>query len=266
MKLNEFLNEARGSGSFDYRFWFWAKKGSQYGFGYARQNIKVDIEKLNAPAGEGSSEFEKMLHPTVRQAVDALNQIQKAKEVEQSDEEYEVVEKKIKANTKRIQGVADLFSSPIVIHWLTDDKPTLVTIPHYKDGDVTDSAGKQIKVLEIFRDPETREFVTHHIDWSKVNINDEKTGDTLNTIMSKFIQTVFESESKGSKRKVARSAGLEQMKDLKFKTGDVEVISFKSADYNLLPKDLIGSKKIIGKINDIKKNFQKLLQKARAAF
>lgn len=262
MKLNEFLNEARGSGSFDYKFWFWAKKGSQYGFGYARQNIKVDIDKLNAPTGESSSEFEKTLHPTIRQAVDALNQIQKAKE-DAEDAEYEVVEKKIKANTKRIQGVADLFGSPIIIHWLTDDKPTIVTIPHYKDGDVTDSDGKQIKVLEIFRDPKTREFVTHHIDWSKVDINDKKTGDTLNTIMSKFIQTVFKSEDK---RKAARSTGLEQMKDLKFKTGDIEVVSFKQDDYNLLPKESIGSKKIIGKINDIKKNFQKLLQKARAAF
>ena len=55
MKFNEIINlyEARGKGSFDFRYWFWAKKGSSYGIGYARQDIKLDVtrkgnETLNA--------------------------------------------------------------------------------------------------------------------------------------------------------------------------------------------------------------------------
>ena len=54
------------------------------------------------------------------------------------------------------------------------------------------------------------------------------------------------------------------MSDLHFKDDGVEVKSFEDADYDLLPQDLIGSKKIVGKLKDIMAdNFQELLKRAR---
>lgn len=267
MNLKEHLNEERGSSSFDYKFWFWAKKGSQLGFGYARQDVQLDIEVKGKSLLSKETDFEKDMHPSVKKALNQFNK--KNEEVEDEDDvEMEVVEKKIKANTKRIQGIADLFSSPIIIHWLTSDKPDIVTIPRYKDGDVTDLNGKQIKVLDIFRDPEIREFVTHHIDWTKVNINDEKTGDTLNTIISKFVKLIFDGQDKKNTRKIARDIGISSiMSNLKFENKGIEVVSFSSIDYKFLPKQLIGSRKIISKLSEIKqKNADKLMQRARDAF
>jgi hypothetical protein len=263
MKLNRLIDridEARGSGSFDYKFWFWAKKGSQYGFGYARQNIKLDISVKNE---------EIKPHPTVQKAIDALDNIKDVeKELEKGDDaNLEVIEKKIKANTKRVEGIAQLFSSPIVIHWLTSDRPSVVKIPQYKPGDVTDSDGGHVKILEIFQDPDIREFITKHANLDSVTINDDKTGDTLNTIITKFVKLVFGDKGKGD-RKMARTSGLENvMSSLHFENNGIEVVSFKKTDYNILPKQLLGSKKIISKINEIKeKNFKKILGKARSAF
>lgn len=251
MRLDEVfeLTEARGSGSFDYRYWFWAKKGtSTYGIGYARQDVQVDIQKAGKEAAD---------------AAENINDVFSALEDEDT-ENLEVVEKKVKANTKRLKGIIDLFHSPIVIYWLNNDTPTVVEIPRTAPDDVTDSGGRRIDVVDLFTDARTSEFVTHVMDWDKVKIKDNK--DTLNTITAKFVRMLFGSDSSKKKiRSMARGAGLDIMKDLEFETDKgIKVKSFEDADYDILPKDLIGSKKIVKQLKDImEEKFQSLLKTAR---
>ena len=258
MKFREVteLDEERGSGSFDYRYFFWAKKGSSYGIGYARQDIQLDIARRG------------------RAALDALENIKdvlaslpdESKEAARKD--FEIVERKIKANTKRITGVADLFSSPIVVNWLSKEKPTVITLPKTKDGDVTDLDGRHIDVVELFRDPETREFVTDVIDWDKVIIND-KGGDTLNTVMAKFVAAVFGSASSAKNlRRVARGSGLDQiMKSLKFETDGIQIIPFDKRDYKLFPEEMVGTKKAPEMIQStVEKKFKRVFARAREVF
>ena len=246
------INEARGAGSFDYKYWFWAKKGSSLGIGYARQDITLDI------ARKGNEALD---------ALDNIKDVLDTLEKETGEPDFEVVERKVKANTKRIAGIVDLFSSPIVVNWLTGDRPTVVKVPKGRPDDVTDLDGKKINVVDIFRDPATREFVTDVMDWDKVIIND-KEGDTLNTVMAKFITTVFQSGSQKDMRKVARGAGLEGvMKSLKFEDKGIEVIPFKKEDYKIVPAEVIGSKKAPAALQKtIKEKFPQVLKRARAAF
>jgi len=177
MKFNQIirLDEAKGAGSFDYKYWFWGKKGSTFGLGYARQPIELDIQKKGSEALD---------------ALDSIKNVVKTLDSETDKKNIEIIEKKIKANTKRLTGIIDLLSSPIIINWLNRDPTVAVTIPRSKSGDVTDLDGRDIDVVKIFRDPSTQEFVTDVIDWDKVKIND-KEGDTLNTILAKFISSVF---------------------------------------------------------------------------
>ena len=256
MKFKEVLGEAKGSGSFDYKYWFWAKKGTSYGLGYARQPIQLDIQR------KGSD------------ALDALENIKDVLDNLPYDDskdtvDFEVAERKIKANTKRLTGIVDLFSSPIIINWLNKDPISTVVIPKSRDGDVTDLNGRDINVVQIFRDPDTQEFVTDAIDWSKVKIND-KEGETLNTLMAKFIQTVFAPGTTSKQRRTfARGEGLESiMSNLRFKDKNgVEIAPFKPADYDLFPKDMRGSKKMVGELKKIvEENFAKVLKGAREAF
>jgi hypothetical protein len=254
MKFNDaiVLQEARGAGSFDYKYWFWAKRNSTYGVGYARQDITLEISKKG------------------NEALDALENMKDVLDtLEKGDtEKLEVVEKKLRANTKRITGIVDLFSSPIVINWLTGDKPTIVKVPRSRPQDVTDLDGKTINVVEIFKDQETRDFLTEVMDWEKVIIND-KEGDTLNTILAKFISSVFGGGSdKKTVRKVARGSGLEGiMRSLKFEDKGIEVVPFKKSDYNILPQEVVGSKKAPAALQTaIKERFPEILKKARAAF
>lgn len=252
MRLDEIFNlsEARGSGSFDYKYWFWAKKGaSTYGFGYARQDINVDIQVAGKKAADAAE--------NILDVFDAL-------EDNEEDENLEVVEKKVKANTKRLKGIVNLFHSPIVIYWFNNDPPKTVELPRYEPKDVVDSSGRRIDVVDLFSDANTSEFVTKVMDWDKVAINDKK--DSLNTVTAKFIKHIFGSESSEKKiRALARGEGLEMaMENLHFETDDIEVKSFEDSDYDLLPQDLIGSKKIVSKIKDIMTDeFQKLLTTAR---
>lgn len=249
MRIDEVfeLTEAKGSGSFDYKYWFWAKKGSTYGFGYARQDVYVDIREKGKEIAD---------------AVDNLSSVLDVLDKEDLDN-LEVVEKKIKANTKRIKGIVDLFRSPIVIYWLNNDPPKVVEIPKTKEGDVTVN-GKQLDVVSLFDDAKTSEFVKTVIDWDKVDINDEY--DTLNTITAKFIRDLFSKDVKQSElRKIARNIGLEEvMTNLYFEKDGIEVKSFDDSDYKLLPKEHIGSKKIVSKLRDIIDNkFNELLKTAR---
>jgi hypothetical protein len=255
MKFNQIirLDEVKGKGSFDYSYWFWAKKGSSFGLGYARQPIELDIQK------KGS------------EAMDALDNIKNVmKTLEADKENIEVVEKKIKANTKRLTGIIDLLSAPIIINWLNRDPTVVIAIPRSKPGDVTDLDGRNIDVVKIFRDPSTQEFITDVIDWDKVKIND-KDGDTLNTILAKFISSIFApGVSKKQVRTYARGAGLEEiMGSLSFKDDKkgVEVAPFKKSDYNLFPKETRGSKKMVEYLRKlIDENFAKVLKNAREAF
>lgn len=246
------LHEARGAGSFDYKYWFWAKKGSSYGIGYARQDVQLDIARKGNEALDA-----------LENIWDVLDTLEK----EKGEPDFEVVERKVKANTKRIAGIADLFNSPIVINWLTGDKPTVVKVPQGRPDDVTDLDGKKIDVVRIFRDPETREFVTDVMDWDKVVIND-KDGDTLNTVMAKFISTVFQSGSQKDMRKVARGSGLDGvMRSLKFIDKGIEVIPLKKDDYKIISAEVIGSKKAPAALQKtIKEKFPEVLKRARAAF
>jgi len=252
MRLDEVyeLTEAKGSGSFDYKYWFWAKKGSSYGLGYARQDVKVDIQARGKEVADAIDNLSNVLDTIDKDDLDNL----------------EVIEKKVKANTKRIKGIVDLFRSPIVIYWLNNDPPKVVEIPKTKDGDVT-AGGKHLDVVGLFDDANTSEFLKTVIDWDKVDINDEY--DTLNTVMAKFIKDLFTGDAKQSEiRKMARNAGLEEvMSNLRFKKDDIEVASFEESDYNLLPKEHIGSKKIISKLKEVMdNNFKDLLQRARKRF
>jgi hypothetical protein len=249
MRLDEIfeLTEVKGSGSFDYKYWFWAKKGPTYGLGYARQDIKVDIQDKGKQAADAIDNISNVLDTLDKNDLDNL----------------EVVETKVKANTKRIKGIVDLFRSPIVIHWLNNDPPKVVEIPKTKDGDVTVS-GKQLDVVELFDDAKTSEFLKTVMDWSKVKINDEV--DTLNTVTAKFIRDLFTKEAKQSElRKIARTAGLEEvMTDLHFTNYNIEVKSFNDSDYDLLPQELLGSKKIVSKLKEIIDNkFAEVLKIAR---
>jgi hypothetical protein len=258
MKLYEAidLDEARGAGSFDYRYWFWAKKGVSYGLGYARQPIELDIQRKGAAAIDALD--------NIKDVLDTLEKEEKKKP------ELEVVERKIKANTKRLTGIVDLFGSPIVINWLNRDPPTTVTLPRDRKGDVTDLDGKDIDVVGIFRDPSTQEFVTEVMDWDKVKIND-KEGDTLNTILAKFISTVFApGGTRKSVRTLARGAGVEGvMKNLRFKDEKkgIEIAPFKPTDYKMFPSEMVGSKKMVGYLNTlVEKKFARVLKGAREAF
>lgn len=257
MKFNQIirLDEVKGAGSFDFRYWFWAKKGSSFGLGYARQPIELDIQKRGSEAID---------------ALDNIKNVIKALDSEAEKENIEVVERKIKANTKRLTGIVDLLSAPIIINWLNKDPTIAITIPRSRPGDVTDLDNKDIDVVKIFRDPSTQEFVTDVIDWDKVKIND-KDGDTLNTILAKFISSVFApGVSKKQVRTYARGAGLEEiMNSLSFKDDKkgVEVSPFKKTDYNLFPKEIRGSKKMVEYLKKlIDENFAKVLKGAREAF
>lgn len=251
MKLNEIfeLTEAKGSGSFDYNYWFWAKKDtSTYGLGYARQDIQVDIEAKGKSAIDDIENINNVLDTIDKDELDNLD----------------VVQKKIKANTKRLKGIVDLFHSPIVIHWLNNDPPKVVEIPKSKQGDVT-AGGKHLDVVSLFDDAKTSEFIKTVMDWDKVEIDDDVT--TLNTITAKFVRDLFTREDvkKSELRKIARNAGLDTvMKELSFEKDGIEVASFKDEDYKLLPKEKIGSKKIVSDLkNVISNNFQEILKTAR---
>jgi len=247
------LDEAKGSGSFDYKYWFWGKKGTSYGLGYARQPVQLDIQRK----GE--------------EAINALNNIKDVLSTIDSDgDNLEVVEKKIKANTKRLSGIVDLLSSPIVITWLNNEPTTAISVPRSRPGDVTDSRNRDIDIVRIFRDPDTQELLTDVIDWTKVKIDDSK-GDTQNTVLAKFIIDVFkEGRSSKTRRSYARSVGLENiMGDLKFKDykTNIEVRPFLKTDYNLFPKEIVGSKKMVSGLKKvIENNFAKVLKAARNAF
>lgn len=251
MRLDEVfeLTEARGSGSFDYRYWFWAKKGSStYGIGYARQDVQVDIQKAGKDAAD---------------AAENINDVLSALESDET-ENLEVVEKKVKANTKRLKGIIDLFHSPIVVYWLNNDPPKVVEIPRTAESDVTDLNGRRIDVVDLFTDAKTSEFITHIMDWDKVNIDETK--DTLNTVTARFVRMLFADDSSKKKvRALARDKGLDIMKDLSFTTDKgVELKSFEDSDYDLLPSDLIGSKKIVKEIKSIiESNFQDILKTVR---
>jgi hypothetical protein len=272
MKLENVLElaEARGSGSFDYKYWFWAKKGSSYGVGYARQPVELDIQRVGA---EAQSAFQGIK--------DVMDSLEKRGEAQKN---LEIVEKKIKANTKRIQGIIDLFGSPVVVNWLsgikpgptkdeleapTGERPTVVMVPTSRKGDVTTLSDEDINVIRLFRDAENANLVKQ-IDWNKVKINDQE-GDTQNTIMAKFVSNVFgKSVDKKQLRAVARGSGVEDiMKSLKFKDEKrgIEVVPFAQADYKLFPADMLGSKKMVSYLGDlVKDKFPQVLKRARAAF
>lgn len=254
MRLDEVfeLTEAKGAGSFDYRYWFWAKKDtSTYGIGYARQDVQVDIRSKGSQAADAIENINNVLDTISKEDLENL----------------EVVEKKIKANTKRLKGIVDLFHSPIVIHWLNNDPPKVIEIPKTKEGDVTTSDGRHINVVDLFDDAKTSEFIKNVMDWDKVKIDNSVT--TLNTITAKFIRDLFQGEvSEKERRKIARTAGLDKvMSELNFKSNGIEVKSFNESDYKLLPQEYIGSKKIVSKLKDvISENFPKLLKAARSHF
>ena len=249
------LNEIKGAGSFDYKYWFWGKKNSVFGLGYARQPIELDVQRKGSEAIDALD--------TIKNAVMALG-------TEAEKGNIEVVEKKVKANTKRLRGIVDLLSSPIVINWLNKDPTTIVTIPRNRSGDVIDLSGKDVDVVKIFSDPSTQKFITELVDWSSVKINDKKE-DTLNTILAKFISSVFgPGVSKKQIRTYARGTGIEEiMSNLKFKDDKkkVEVTPFKKSDYNLFPKEMKGSRKMVEYLGTlVKENFAKVLKNAREAF
>lgn len=244
------LDEAKGSGSFDFKYWFWAKKGSSLGLGYARQPIELDIQRKSA------------------EALDALENIRSVLLAikDEDEDKLEVIEKKIKANTKRISGIVDLFGAPIIINWLNNEPTIAISVPRQRDGDVTDLNGRSIDVVGLFRDKDTQEFVTEVMDWDKVKIND-KDGDTLNTLLAKFLSSVFApGKTDKQRRTFARGEGLEgAMATLKFTEKGIQIVPFKESDYKLFPTR--GSKKMVSQLRKIiEDNFAKVLKMAREAF
>lgn len=243
MRLEDILLEVKGSPSFEYKYWFWAKKSpSTYGLGYARHDVKLDIQ-LKA---------EKELEDNLKDVKSFID----------NKKELEVIEKKIKPNMKRISGIIELFKSPIVIFWLNNEPPTPVSIPLASDDDVIDENGRRIDVIGLFNENNTRSFITKYIDWDKVKINTENM--TLNSIVAQFVKRIFSDENDEKIRTKARNIGLTVMKSVSFKTSDgIKVVPFKDQDYDLLPKNALGSKKIVSKLNDIiKENFNVILKTA----
>jgi hypothetical protein len=266
------LDETRGSGSFDYLYWFWARRGSSFGIGYARQPIELDIKRIGTDAQDA-----------LKNIADVVSALDKRGEDQKS---LGIIEKKIKSNTKRLQGIIDLFGSPIVVNWLsgikplqdkeaeeiakpTGDKPSLVTVPLRREKDVVDLSGRTIDVVGLFRNPETN-ALAKTIDWTKVRIND-KDGDTQNTIMAKFVAKVFRSGTVGKDvRSIARSSGIETiMKNLRFKDEKIgaELVPFKDADYRMFPEDVRGSRKMVSYLSELMRDkFKVILKRARLAF
>lgn len=272
MKLNDVIeiSEDRGSGSFDYKYWFWAKKEpSSYGIAYARQPIELDIQRVGKEAEEAVGNIK-----------DVLDSLDKRGDAQKN---LEIVERKIKSNTKRIQGIIDLFGSPIVVNWLsgikteapkdeleapTGSPPTVVTVPLKRKGDVTDLSNNDIDVVRLFRDPETTNMLKQ-VDWKKVKINDEA-GDTQNTILAKFVANVFVKADPKKLRAIARGSGIEGiMSGLKFKDEKkgIQIVPFSNNDYNLFPEEILGSKKMVSHLAELmKNNFVKVLKRVKSAF
>lgn len=268
------LSEARGSGSFDYRYWFWAKKGSSYGIAYARQPIELDIQRTNREAEEALQ--------NIKNVMDAL---EKRGEKEGKEKELEIIEKKIKPKIARLKGIIDLPGSPIVVHWLSSistenspeeeikkpvgERPIVVTVPLSRKGDVVDANNNAVNVVRLFRDPDTTKLIKN-VNWTRIKINDSE-GDTQNTIVAKFVKSIFAKTTDEKKQRAfARGPVLESiMKNLKFKDEktNIEIVPFKPNDYKLFPANVVGSKDAVLNLKELMKNkFSVVLKRARSAF
>jgi hypothetical protein len=278
MKLEDIFNlvEARGSGSFEQKYWYWAKKGEKYGMGYVRRESTPII----------SSEGEK------------------------------TDDKKAEINMKRLDTIVDLFNSPIVIYWFDkkhfdllkrigatktlgkakdEEEPTegmvksidieVFKLPKKRANDLTmkkkDGKVEDINIIDLYRDPKTRNSFAATDEGApvfdfKLDIND-KEGDTLNTVYAKYIKKLYHEHGEGKDfktlRKLARNEVLEDvMKSLKIRNEKgVEIIPFMPKDYDILPKDY-GSKKFLEADNKgnlvefIKEKVDKLESTAKKRF
>ena len=271
MKLDEAMEliEVKGKGGFDYRFWYWAKKGtSSYGLGYARQSIDVDLTRASHDAEEAIK--------NIVQATDALDKLSP----EEQKKQHPIVEKKHLENVKRLKTMVDQFGSPIVVHWLssiptekagdelkepTGERPTIVTVPLRRKDDVTDYSGQDLNFALLYRQSNTKKAIEMNIKWNAIKINDA-TGDTQNTLIAKFAKEVISKHGKTREATYGRATAIPDiMKTLHFKdeaTG-IEIQPFSTADYKLI--EGVGSE--IGKLREIiKGKFPQILKRVRAVF
>jgi|SRR5208337_2610958 len=272
MKLDEAmeLDEIKGKGGFDYRFWYWAKKGtSSYGLGYARQSVDVDLTRASHDAEEAIK--------NIALAADALDKLSP----EEQKKQHPIEEKKHLENVKRLKTMVDQFGSPIVIHWLssiptskpdtdidkalTGERPTVVTVPLRRKDDVTDYSGQDLNFALLYRQSNTKKVIEMNVKWNAIKINDAA-GDTQNTLIAKFAKEVISKHGKTREATYGRATAIPDiMKTLHFKdesTG-TEIKPFSAADYKLI--EGVGSE--IGKLRDvIKDKFPQILKRVRAIF
>lgn len=290
MKLDEAmeLDEVKGKSGFDYLYWFWAKKDSTFGIGYARQPVELDIVRAEKEFKEAINKIKKS---NVKNRLALANRaniknvatvIASRVDDEEGKGELEFTDSKIKALNKRLKGIADYFGSPIVIHWLSSirepteelqpatEKPTIVTLPMKRNGDVTTPSGQDLNVVRLFRDENLNALKSANI--SRLRIND-KEGDTQNTVIAKFCQDVApDNITKKEIRKIGRGSGVANiMSTLKFKdtASGVSITPFGKADYALLPPEAKspGGAKIASALRKMmKNNFARVLKRARSAF
>jgi hypothetical protein len=293
MKLDNILLEAekesKGEAKFDYKFWFWAKKGSSYGIGYARQPTTLDDKKIARDAALSAEELKKLL-AKAGQSPEAAKDINLELVSNSAEKGGDVMGGKVLANVKRLESLTHLFDSPIVIHWLSaikgeepkkdyaedeplpkpaGERPTVLTIPSAKPGDVLDLGGNEVNFVRMFRDRDTRKLARSMAPSLKIN---DEAGDTINTIVAKFIRDVVSHGKEGSERSYARGEGLMNvMKGLRFtdpKLG-VQVVPFEQADYALLPKGATapGGGNIDTALRElIRTKFGSVIKRARAVF
>jgi hypothetical protein len=271
MKLDEAMElvELKGKGGFDYRFWYWAKKGSSsYGLAYARQSVNVDLPKVSRDAEEALK--------NIAMAVDELDKLSP----EEQEKQHPVMERKQTENVKRLKTMVDQFGSPIVVHWLssiptekageelkepTGERPTIVTVPLRRKNDVTDYTGEDLNFALLYRQSNTKKAIEMNVKWNALRIND-KEGDTQNTLIAKFAKEVITKHKKAREPTYGRSTAIpEIMKHLHFtdeNTG-VEIRPFSETDYKLIQN--VGTD--IGKLREVVKNkFPLILKRAREVF
>jgi hypothetical protein len=273
MKLDEAmeLDEIKGKGGFDYRFWFWAKKGSSsFGIAYARQSVDVDLKRVSHDAEEAFRNIQ-----AASEAFDKLSPEEQKKEKNQP-----IIERKHSENIKRLKTMVDQFGSPIVVQWLssiptekpgdelnepTGERPTIVTVPLRRKGDVTDYSGEDLNFALLYRQSNTKKVIEMNVRWNSLRINDAA-GDTQNTLIAKFAKEVITKHGKTREATYGRTTAIPDiMQKLHFKddaTG-IEIKPFAKADYRFV--EGIGSD--ISKLRDIVKNkFSAILKRVREVF
>jgi DNA-directed RNA polymerase subunit H (RpoH/RPB5) len=277
MKLEDifYLIEARGSGSFDLKYWYWAKKDEKYGLGYVRRENIPNIK-------DGYSTEDEKVEINMKRLDTIVDLFSSPIVIYWIDKKLFDVQKRIGA-TKTLGKAKDIENPEEGEKMMKSIEIEIFKLPRKKSNDLTikKDNGKieDIDIVDIYRDKRTRNAWATTKEGPPAlqfvfDIND-KEGDTLNTVYAKFIKKLYHEgdESYSDLRKLARNETLEGvMKSLRIKNDKgVEIIPFLPNDYKMLP-DGYSSKKFLDaeKKNNlgefIKENADKLETAAKKRF